>query len=106
LAGAFTVAFFAGACFATFRLGAFAAFTEAFFAGAFGTFRAGAFTAFCGVPATFFAAVFFATAGASFLAAGRFAAHRFFVASEMAFLPAAETFRFGFEGSGLACEAG
>jgi hypothetical protein len=50
----------------------------------------------------FFTAVFFATAGASFFAAARFAAHLFFTASETAFLPAADSFRLGFEGSGVA----
>jgi hypothetical protein len=104
LAGAFTDAFFTGAFFATFRVGAFAAFTGAFFTGAFATLRAGA-AAFTGVAffaATFFTAVFFATAGTTFTAAARFAAHLFFVASEMALRPAALNLRLGLEGSGVA----
>jgi hypothetical protein len=50
----------------------------------------------------FFTAAFFATAGAGFLVSARFAAHLLFAASEIAFLPAAESFRFGFENSGVA----
>ena len=46
----------------------------------------------------FFAAVFFCAAGFVFAAAAWTAAHLFFVASEIAFLPAALSFRFGFGG--------
>jgi hypothetical protein len=47
----------------------------------------------------FFAATFFCAAGFVFAAAAWTAAHLFFVASEIAFLPAALSFRFGFDGS-------
>jgi hypothetical protein len=89
LAGAFTAAFFTGASFATFRVEAFAAFTRAFFARAFATSRAGvsAFTGVAFFQATFFTAVFFATEGTTFATAAPFAAHLFFVASEMALRP-------------------
>ena len=75
---------------------------------------AGVAAAFCGrFGATFFVALREAFTGAfftAFLAAGAclaadfvaafFAAHRFFKAATIAALPAAESFRFGFEASG------
>jgi hypothetical protein len=66
-------------------------------------FTAVFFVAFTGAffPADFFTAAFFATAGAAFIAAAFFAAHRFFKAATMFARPAAESFRFDFEGSGV-----
>jgi hypothetical protein len=55
------------------------------------------------VAATFFRAIFF---GAAFSASARFSAHRFLVAAMIAFLPAAESFRLGFDGSGVAFDGG
>src|SRR4030095_6936951 len=59
----------------------------------FATFRAGAFVAFFGAA---FLVAFFAIAGSGF-AAAFFSAHLLFVASDMAFLPAALNLRFGLE---------
>ena len=75
---------------------------DAFFAGAFfPTVRVKACTAFNG--AAFFAAAFVTVAILAMdrpsFAAALFAAQRAFVASEMAFLPAAESVRFDLEGS-------
>ena len=105
LAGAFTAAFVA-----SFRVGAFATFAGAdfFTAAFFAIFRAGRFAVFTGVAfagAAFLATAFLAVAFfviANSACAAFFAAQRFFVASEMAFLPAAESFRLGFGGSGVA----
>jgi len=81
LAGNFADDFFAGAFFATVRLKDCTAFNgAAFFAGAFVT------------------VAILAMDGPAF-AAALFAAQRAFVASEMAFLPAAESVRFDLEGS-------
>jgi hypothetical protein len=73
--------------------GAFAAFFVAVFTAAF-------------FATVFFTAAFFVRAGAAFAAAARVAAHLFFVASEIAFRPAALSLRFGFDGSGLAFAEG
>jgi hypothetical protein len=65
-----------------------------------------AFTGVAFFAAIFFTAFFFATAGTTFTAAARFAAHLFFVASEMARRPAALNLRLGLEGSGVALDGG
>lgn len=83
LTGTFGAAFFAGAFFATARAEAFAAFNGAAFVG----------VALLAMDGPAFAAAFFA-------------GQRFFVASEMAFLPAAESLRFGLEGSGTVFDGG
>ena len=82
--------------------GLFAAvFLTAFFA----AFAGGAFTvAF--LTAAFFRAVFLALADCAFAASALFCAQRFFVAAMIAFLPAALSFRSGFEGSGVAFDGG
>ena len=84
---------FFGATFCTATLGA--AFLTVFLAAVAG--------------AVFFRAVFFGTAGSAFsacFAAAWNAAHRFLVAAAMAFLPAADSFRLGFEASGVAFDVG
>jgi hypothetical protein len=75
-----------------------AAFLTVFFA----VFVGGAFTA------VLIRAIFFGTAGSRFSAsfATWNAAHRFLVAATMAFLPAAESFRLGVDGSGVAFDVG
>lgn len=70
----------------------FAGFAAAFFAGF--------------LAAVFCFAAFLAPAGCSFAASARLSAQRRFVASEMARLPAALMFRFGFAGSGLTAGSG
>ena len=88
VAGTFAGAFFAGAFFATVRVKACSAFNgAAFFAAAFVT------------------VAFLAMDGPAF-AAALFAAQRAFVASEMAFLPAAESVRFDLECSGTGFDGG
>jgi hypothetical protein len=76
------------------------ALATVFFAGFAGAFFAGF------LAAVFCFAAFLAPAGRSFAASARLSAQRRFVASEMARLPAALIFRFGFDGSGRAADAG
>jgi hypothetical protein len=86
------------------------AFTAALFAEVFlATFRAGAVATLIGatLPVAFVAVAFVAMVGAGFSAAF-FCAYLFFVTVGAAFLPAAESLRFGLEGAGVAseCSAG
>ena len=93
LAGASTAAFFTGAFFVTLRAEGSIVLTGAAFTGA-------------NLFATVFLAVAFFAIASSAFAVALFVAQRFFIASEMAFLPAAESFRFGFDGSGVAFDEG